>query len=177
MIQSSSGAIVEAAAITANRALISDANGIPTHSTVTNTELGYVSGATSSIQTQINAKFTTPTGWTDYFSSSTIVGTTSTTGVINYIVMGKLLFLQVNLAGTSSTNSWSFTLPYTIINSAQFSYGRGTTNTTTQIGIGMYIAPSTNKVILLESGANITSQTWQTTGTRTLNGNMILNIQ
>lgn len=48
-------AISEAAAITANRALISDANGVPTHSTVTATQLSYVD-ATSSIQTQLNAK-------------------------------------------------------------------------------------------------------------------------
>lgn len=62
VIQSSSGSIVEAAAITAARALISDANGIPTHSTVTSTELGYVSGVTSAIQTQINSKQATLTG-------------------------------------------------------------------------------------------------------------------
>lgn len=59
VMQSSSGKIQEAAAITAARALISDANGIPTHSTVTDTELGYVSGVTSAIQTQINAKQST----------------------------------------------------------------------------------------------------------------------
>src|ERR1051325_5584277 len=56
VMQSSGGAIVEAAAITAARALISDANGIPTHSTVTSTELGFLSGVTSSVQTQLNAK-------------------------------------------------------------------------------------------------------------------------
>lgn len=56
VMQSSGGAIVEAAAITASRALISDANGIPTHSATTSTELGYVSGVTSAIQTQLNAK-------------------------------------------------------------------------------------------------------------------------
>lgn len=56
VMQSSTGSIVEAAAITAARALISDANGIPTHSTTTSTELGYVSGVTSAIQTQINSK-------------------------------------------------------------------------------------------------------------------------
>jgi microcystin-dependent protein len=55
VIQSSSGAIVEAAAITASRALVSDANGIPTHSSATSTELGYVSGVTSAIQTQLDA--------------------------------------------------------------------------------------------------------------------------
>lgn len=50
-----SNILAEAAAITANRALISDANGIPTHSATTATEIGYVSGATSNIQTQINS--------------------------------------------------------------------------------------------------------------------------
>jgi len=53
---SSGSAIVEAAAITASRALVSDSNGVPTHSAVTTTELGYVSGVTSSIQTQLGAK-------------------------------------------------------------------------------------------------------------------------
>lgn len=56
VIQSSGGALVEAAAITAARALISDANGIPTQSATTSTELGYVSGVTSAIQTQLNGK-------------------------------------------------------------------------------------------------------------------------
>jgi hypothetical protein len=56
VMQSASGAIVEAAAITANRALISDANGIPTHSVTTNTELAFVNGVTSAIQTQLNAR-------------------------------------------------------------------------------------------------------------------------
>jgi hypothetical protein len=55
VVQSSGGAIVEAAAITAARALISDANGIPTHSTVTSTTLDFLD-ATSSVQTQINSK-------------------------------------------------------------------------------------------------------------------------
>jgi hypothetical protein len=41
---------------TANKALISDANGLPSASSVTNTELSYLSGSTSSIQTQLNTK-------------------------------------------------------------------------------------------------------------------------
>jgi hypothetical protein len=43
-------------AITANRALASDASGYPVHTAVTDTELGYVSGVTSAIQTQLTAK-------------------------------------------------------------------------------------------------------------------------
>lgn len=56
VIKSAGGAIVEAAAITANRALASDSNGIPVHTAVTDTELGYVSGVTSAIQTQFTGK-------------------------------------------------------------------------------------------------------------------------
>lgn len=60
IIQSSGGAIIEATAITASRALKSDANGIPVHfDTATEpslTELSYVKGVSSALQTQINAK-------------------------------------------------------------------------------------------------------------------------
>jgi len=51
IIQSSGSAIVEASAITANRALISDSNGIPTHSATTNTQVGYLSSATGTTGT------------------------------------------------------------------------------------------------------------------------------
>lgn len=56
VMKSASGSIVEASVITAARALISDANGIPTQSAVTSTELGFSSGVTSALQTQLNAK-------------------------------------------------------------------------------------------------------------------------
>jgi hypothetical protein len=60
--------IDDVAAITASRALISDANGLPTHSATTSIELGYVSGVTSAIQTQLNAK-------TDTFTTFSTIGT------------------------------------------------------------------------------------------------------
>lgn len=41
--------------ITASRALISNASGLPTASSVTSTELGFVSGVTSAIQTQLGS--------------------------------------------------------------------------------------------------------------------------
>lgn len=48
--------IVEAAAITPNRALGSDSNGIPINLTATGLEVNYLSGVTSLIQNQINSK-------------------------------------------------------------------------------------------------------------------------
>lgn len=44
------------AALTANRALQTDGSGVISASSVTNTELGYVSGVTSAIQTQLDGK-------------------------------------------------------------------------------------------------------------------------
>lgn len=48
VITSSGGSIVEAALITGSRLLVSDVNGIPTHTAVTTTEAGYLSGLGSS---------------------------------------------------------------------------------------------------------------------------------
>lgn len=52
-------AVSEAAAITASRALVSNSNGVPTHAITTATEIGYVNGVTSAIQTQIDTKAAT----------------------------------------------------------------------------------------------------------------------
>lgn len=47
------------AALTANRAVVTDASGFDTISATTDTEIGFVSGVTSSIQTQLNGKAST----------------------------------------------------------------------------------------------------------------------
>jgi hypothetical protein len=49
-------ALDKLAATTASRALVSDVSGFVSPSSVTSTEIGYVSGVTSAIQTQINTK-------------------------------------------------------------------------------------------------------------------------
>lgn len=55
-IVSSGGGIVEASAVTASRAVETDINGLPTASATTATELGYLSGVTSAVQTQLDGK-------------------------------------------------------------------------------------------------------------------------
>ena len=49
-------AVSQITGLTASRALVSDASGHPAVSTVTSTELGYLDGVTSAIQTQLNGK-------------------------------------------------------------------------------------------------------------------------
>lgn len=48
--------LAKLAPLTINRALVSDGSGVISPSSVTNTELGYVSGVTSAIQTQLDSK-------------------------------------------------------------------------------------------------------------------------
>lgn len=100
VMKSSGGAVIEAAAITAARALISDANGIPTQSTVTSTELANVSGTTSSLCgisqscTQTSKTFTSPV----INGANITMGTAS-----NSNRLGLATNTTTNLAGLSNT--------------------------------------------------------------------------
>jgi hypothetical protein len=75
--------------LTASRALTSNASGKVDVSTVTSTELGYLSGVTSAIQTQLNAKqntITNPvtgTGTTNYVTKWTSTSAVGNTNLIN----------------------------------------------------------------------------------------------
>lgn len=110
VMRSSGGAIVVASAITAARAVISDADGIPTHSTVTATELAALSGIDSNVQDQIDGKLNlsggTMTGAlnahagvdVDGFDETTLNIGTANADVINIGRSGA----QVNLQGTTA---------------------------------------------------------------------------
>ena len=84
IMRSSGGAIVEASAITSARALISDANGIPTQSVTTATELGYLSGVTSAIQTQLANKL-------NLIAQSTTDGTLVSATAVNTLSQSVLI--------------------------------------------------------------------------------------
>lgn len=62
LTQSDLGIDIPEISVTANRAVISDSTGALTASAVTSTELGYLDGVRSSIQTQLNGKQATVTG-------------------------------------------------------------------------------------------------------------------
>ena len=95
--------------ITANRVLLSDANGLPVASAVTNTTLGYLD-ATSSIQTQLNSKaasssvpaFTKWTAYTPTVPTNITLGNGSITG--RYTVIGNVLKYQVTVSYGSTTS-------------------------------------------------------------------------
>jgi hypothetical protein len=65
-------ALSKLATLTASRAIVSDGSGVMSVSSVTSTELGYLSGVSSSLQTQINAKQATITGGASTIVSSNL---------------------------------------------------------------------------------------------------------
>lgn len=71
-------AVSKLAATTGNRALVSDASGFLTAATTTDTEIGYVNGVTSAIQTQIDGKLGTTLTNTQVFVGN---GSNVATGV------------------------------------------------------------------------------------------------
>jgi hypothetical protein len=110
-------------AITASRALKSDANGIPTHFDTTTepslTELSYVKGVTSAIQTQLDAlsdtyavfvqsyALTSPADSTSYHFGiiGDVMGTTTTRREFKFTKAGNVTEFSFNLLQTNNGSS------------------------------------------------------------------------
>lgn len=99
--------------ITALKALTSDANGLPVASTTTATELGYVAGVTSAIQTQLNAKaplasptftgtLTTPAAIITNTTNQLVLGTTNTTTISSVAPSASRIYTIPDAGGTAN---------------------------------------------------------------------------
>lgn len=96
--------------VTANRAVVSDSNGALTASAVTSTELGYVSGVTSAIQTQIDAK-AAYTATASYTPTITGCGTVSN-NTAYWTKIGKVISVTGSFtAGTVAASAFTISLP------------------------------------------------------------------
>lgn len=100
---------MDATALTASRALVTDGNGKVSVSAVTATELGYLDGVTSNVQTQLNGK--AASGHTHSYlplSGGTLTGQTKLNGIVltsgvdygtsfpSNATAGKLFFKKVS---------------------------------------------------------------------------------
>jgi hypothetical protein len=139
--------------VTASRAVATDANGLPTASATTATELGYVNGVTSAIQTQLNAKATNVglAVGVDWSASDSLVGFSSTTSHIfrySYDPNTKVCTCVISFSGTSDSTSLTATLPFTSAAFNQAKLEGGITNngsTSTTIG-RLDISASSNTI-------------------------------
>jgi hypothetical protein len=140
---SSSNAIAEASAITASRALVSDANGIPTAATTTTTQLNYLGSATGTTgTTSTNLVFSTsPTLTTPVFSSIVNTGTLTLPTSSDTLVGRNTVDTLTNKALSDSTTS--FTNVSTPSKTLGISLGSATASTATTL----QFVQTTNRVV------------------------------
>jgi hypothetical protein len=150
---------------------------LPTATYPSLTELSYVKGVTSAIQTQINSKVTN-NAWVDYSATSTIVGFTAynvkkiqykITAPDTMIVMFQIESTAANGSGTAT----SFTLPFSVTSwGTQYNTYRFQNNISTSIGMCTVVASS--NVVTFYPGGAVTN--WTTATTRAIQGVITLNI-
>lgn len=101
-------------AVTASKAVATDSNGLPTASTTTATELGYVAGVTSAIQTQINglsAAILPPGTMLDFGGSSAPTGFLACDGSAVSRSTYSALFSAISTTWGVGDGSTTFNLP------------------------------------------------------------------
>ncbi|MFN8370642.1 MAG: hypothetical protein U0T83_08475 [Bacteriovoracaceae bacterium] len=111
---------------TASRAMVTDGSGTLAVSAVTSTELGYVSGVTSAIQTQIDSKQASITATTDLTANSITTDSQAAVSLNPYNTgagqTGEIRFYELAANGTnyvgikspdSLTANYTMTLPTT----------------------------------------------------------------
>jgi hypothetical protein len=114
--------------------------------------------------------------WVSYATGTTLVGFASTTTrVINYIQIGKLAIIQFNIIGTSNASNFTFTLPFSTpaTSGVQSAIHHGVNGTTTQIQVTSYVTAGSSTVTLY-NGLNVTAGLWTASGTKRVEGSLIL---
>ena len=110
--------------------------------------------------------------WIDYSATSTIVGWSSfTTKVIKYRIIGKQVFFNIDLNGTSNSATTSFTLPYNSNTINAINSNWSTNNGSNQLG---YFITTVNTNICV--GYINFSTPWTATGTKRMIGQFFIEI-
>jgi hypothetical protein len=135
--------------------------------------------ALSSVRTKLNDVITNvnlldPTDWVDYSATSTIVGWSSrTTTLIRYRIIGKQMFVQFNLIGTSNSTSVTFTLPNNSVNLSSSLTHFGTNN---GVNVGVcHGTPSGNSNVITLYASAVTAA-WTGSGSKSTRGQFFIEI-
>jgi hypothetical protein len=98
-------ALSKLAATTASRALVSDGSGVITPATTTSTEIGYVNGVTSAIQTQIDAKASSASLASHEADTTSIHGIADTSALLTASSVKTLTNTTIDADGTGNSIS------------------------------------------------------------------------
>ena len=151
--------------MTASTAELNVLDGIP--GTLTATELGYVDGVTSAIQTQLNAKASTTQGWG---ISATIIGTVTDQDIVLYMkvpaALNNATITETVTDCTSGTATATFKINTTAlggtansVSSTEQSQAHASANT---------LATGDDIVVTISSASSLTSPRFSLSGSRTL---------
>jgi hypothetical protein len=121
------------------------------------------------------------TAYTDYYSSSTIVGWSSLTAGrrrIMYKTIGKLVFVWFHLEGTSNATNITFTLPYT---STSIGYGAKMFGSPLTFTYNNTVAVAIQGVVHLDVNSNVATcnlsptanDGWTASGVKEVGGNFV----
>jgi len=141
------------AALTASRAMVTDGSGFSSASSVTSTELGYVSGVTSAIQTQLAARVSL-TG------AETVDAKTMTNVTLVYPInaqTGTSFTPDINDAREIVTLSNASAIAVTIPPNSSVAYAVGSQLTFIQIGAGQVTINQGSGVTIGSTGATPTA--------------------
>jgi len=113
----------------------------------------------------------TQTAQANYFSSSTIVGwAASPTGSIFYKKIGKTVFVDFYITGTSNNTATSFTVPYqSRATGSDRTLFRAVNNSGAPVMAYGYIDPSTALVVLT---SDLAVSAWTASGTKVIIGSI-----
>ena len=152
-VTNNASGVMSESTVTASRAVATDANGLPTASATTATELGYVSGVTSAIQTQLNAKLenvvedTSPTLGGDldiggYALKGTIKHSTAT---VSEYIQSEYIHNQTLAGSSTNVTLAALTQAYATFNALEFTYSaKEATSNKVRIGKLRVITDGTN---------------------------------
>lgn len=135
-------ALTKLAALTShNRALQSDGSGFISESTVTSTELGYVSGVTSAIQTQLNGK------------ASTALGNLATVAINTSLLPAVDNTIDLGSSSKGFANSWSNILKMS--SNSQVTSLQGSSTASASVAYKLPPADGTGGFVLSTNGSGV----------------------
>lgn len=127
-------AVNKLAALTASRAVVSDGSGFLSPSSVTSTELGYLSGVSSAIQTQINNQV----GPSDFTAKGDIIGGTGA-GAFASLAVGTNGQALVADSSTATGLKWADPTSFPTTTKGDIIVHNGSTNVRQAVGSDGYL--------------------------------------
>jgi hypothetical protein len=116
--------------------------------------------------------------WIDYSSSVTITGySTITNKLIQYMVIGKMMYVQFDFTGTSNATTFSFSLPYSSSSWSGMQIGvHHCIDQTSKQDFCTSVVNASSSTCNLYFQFDITSNQWSGTGTKKAQGVLIIAI-